>query len=83
MVANVGSTEAVKSAVKAGLGVSIVLADAVGDDVAAGRLAAVPIAGAALEKTFYIARPADLPDQDVTARFAHSLVGDPPAPTDG
>ncbi len=83
VVANVGSTEAVKSAVKAGLGVSIVLADAVGDDVAAGRLAAVPIAGAALEKTFYIARPADLPDQDVTARFAHSLVGDPPVPTDG
>ena len=77
MVANVGSTEAVKSAVKAGLGASVVLSEAVSDDVRAGRLASVRIKGARLVKTFYIARPAALPDDDVTACFARSLARDP------
>ena len=76
MVANVGSTEAVKSAVKAGLGASVVLSEAVSDDVRAGRLASVRIEDAPLVKTFYIARPAALPDDDVTARFARSLACD-------
>ena len=74
MAANVGSTEAVKSAVKAGLGASVVLRAAVDDDIAAGRLAGAVIDGAPLVKTFYVARPAALPDDDVTARFAQSLV---------
>lgn len=76
IAANVGSTEAVKSAVKAGLGASVVLEEAVSDDVQAGRLASVAVAGEALAKTFYIARPANLPDDDVTARFARSLALD-------
>ena len=74
MTANVGSTEAVKSAVKAGLGASVVLREAVADDLRAGRLAGVLIEGVPLIKTFYIACPADLPEEDVTARFARSLV---------
>ncbi len=76
IAANVGSTEAVKSAVKSGLGASIVLEQAVADDVADGRLASVALEAVPLAKTFYIARPANLPDDDVTARFARSLAGD-------
>lgn len=75
IAANVGSTEAVKSAVKAGLGASLVLRAAVADDLAAGRLAGVVIDDTPLIKTFYIARPAALPEDDVTARFAQSLAG--------
>ena len=62
-----------KSAVKAGLGASIVPEQAVADDVAGGRLASVVLDAVALAKTFYIARTANLPDDDVTARFARSL----------
>lgn len=52
-----GSTEAVKRAVRAGLGVSIVLAATVADEVAAGTLAAVPIAGdTPLTKTLWAVR---------------------------
>ena len=76
MAANVGSTEAVKSAVKAGLGASVVLSEAVCDDVKAGRLASVGIENAPLVKTLYIARPTNLPDADVAARFTRSLALD-------
>lgn len=76
IAANVGSTEGVKSAVKAGLGASVVLEEAVAGELRAGSLAGVAIEGAELTKTFYIARPANLPDDDVTARFARSLVRD-------
>ena len=72
--ANVGSTEAVKGAVKAGLGASVVLEEAVSDDVRSGRLARVAIENVPLAKMFYIARPAALPNEDVTARFARSLL---------
>ncbi|WP_243636436.1 LysR substrate-binding domain-containing protein, partial [Klebsiella pneumoniae] len=43
-----GSTEAVKQAVRAGLGVSLVMASAVQDEVRSGALVALPIPG--LEK---------------------------------
>lgn len=76
VAANVGSTEAVKSAVKAGLGASVVLEAAVADDVQAGRLARTVVEAAPLFKTFYVARPATLPDDDVTARFARCLMLD-------
>ena len=46
-----GSTEAVKQAVRAGLGVSIVARSAVTEDVATGRLAVLDIAGPAVRKT--------------------------------
>lgn len=50
-----GSTEAVKRAVAAGLGVSIVLYGAVSEDLAAGRLHAVAVDGLVLEKTIWCA----------------------------
>ncbi|MBL4610888.1 LysR family transcriptional regulator [Halopseudomonas sp.] len=49
-----GSTEAVKQAVKAGLGVSLVMASAVEEEVRAGTLCAVPVAGTGLLKELYV-----------------------------
>lgn len=45
-----GSTEAVKQAVRAGLGISLVLASSVTQEVASGTLSAIPLAGAGLSK---------------------------------
>lgn len=50
-----GSTEAVKQAVKAGLGISLVLASSVADAVKAGSLVAIPFAGAGLDKDLFVA----------------------------
>jgi DNA-binding transcriptional LysR family regulator len=48
-----GSTEAVKRAVRAGLGISLTLASAVQDEVRAGVLRALPIRGIPLSKPLY------------------------------
>lgn len=49
-----GSTEAVKQAVKAGLGISLVLASSVRDEVRAGSLHAIPLAPPGLAKDLTI-----------------------------
>ena len=67
------STEAVKSAVRAGLGCSIVLRGAVKSDVAAGNLKMLSVKGTKLEKTFYIATPSGLSAQTLPARLAAFL----------
>lgn len=64
-----GSTEAVKQAVMAGLGVSIVLAGAVQREVDGGQLAALPLAGAPLRKPFHVTVPANLPEDTPGAAF--------------
>ncbi|NKC31084.1 LysR family transcriptional regulator [Falsiroseomonas selenitidurans] len=56
-----GSTEGVKRAVAAGLGVSVLLACAARDELAAGSLVAVPLAGPALYRQLWAVLPADLP----------------------
>lgn len=62
-----GSTEAVKQAVRAGLGVSLVLESAVQQEVRAGTLRAIPFSGP-LEKDLYViwrsvpAQEEELPD---------------------
>lgn len=53
--ANVGSTEAVKRAVASGMGASIVLSEAVSDEIENGRLASVHLAGITMRKTLYLA----------------------------
>ena len=68
-----GSTEAVKQAVIAGLGISLTLACAVRDDVDSGRLAALPIAGARLTKALYLVTPTDIPPTSPIAAFADFL----------
>ncbi|WP_339842544.1 LysR family transcriptional regulator [uncultured Halopseudomonas sp.] len=49
-----GSTEAVKQAVKAGLGVSLVMASAVEEEARAGSLRAIPVAGTGLLKDLFV-----------------------------
>lgn len=70
-----GSTEAVKHAVKAGLGVSIVLAGAVADEVRAGSLRALTIDGCTLAKDLFVIRHADQPPGALGPRFAAHLLG--------
>lgn len=64
-----GSTEAVKHAVKAGLGVSLVLAGAVGEEVAAGSLAARPVEDTPIEKSLFAVHADDLPQGTPAHRF--------------
>ncbi len=54
VVAEMGSTEAVRQGIREGIGVSILSELAVRDDVAAGRLAALRVAGLALTRHFYL-----------------------------
>lgn len=51
-----GSTEAVKHAVQAGLGISLVMAAAVTHEVRNGQLHAIPISGEPIQKALYVVR---------------------------
>lgn len=54
IVAVMGSSDAVRQAVRAGLGVSILSTRAIRDDVEAGRIAALRLKGIQIERNFYI-----------------------------
>lgn len=54
VVAEMGSTEAVRQAIKNGLGVSILSAIAVADEVKSGQLKSLLIAGVDLKRHFYL-----------------------------
>jgi DNA-binding transcriptional LysR family regulator len=54
IVAEMGSTEAVRQAVKNNVGLSILSAVAVADDIKAGLLKAIPIEGLQLKRSFYL-----------------------------
>lgn len=56
VVAELGSTEAVRQAVKNGLGVSILSAIAVADDVQNGTLKTLSVAGLNLDRQFFLTR---------------------------
>jgi DNA-binding transcriptional LysR family regulator len=69
-----GNTEAVKRAVRAGRGVSLVIAAAVADEVRAGQLVALHLKDTELAKDLKIISPIGLPDAAPAARFvAHVL----------
>jgi DNA-binding transcriptional LysR family regulator len=70
-----GSTEGVKRAVAAGLGVSIVLACAIRDEVATGTLVAVRLAGVQLARTIHAVIPRDAPPGSAPRRFVSRLAG--------
>jgi DNA-binding transcriptional LysR family regulator len=53
-VAEIGSTAAIKEAVKAGIGISILSRCALRDDINYGRLVAVTVQGQTLERSFYL-----------------------------
>ena len=65
-----GSTEGVKRAVMAGLGVSIVMRAAVEDELRSGQLVALSLAGRALTKSLYAVRRTDDAPGSPAARFS-------------
>jgi DNA-binding transcriptional LysR family regulator len=69
-------TEAVKMAVRHGLGVSLVLSSAVASEVAAGHLVARPLADADVAKDIYCITPEDLPATSGAYRFREQLLAD-------
>ncbi|WP_438971217.1 LysR family transcriptional regulator [Methylophaga sp.] len=71
-----GSTEAVKQAVKENLGVSLVSASTVTEEVTRGTLSAVPVAGGTLNKTLIIVQRKE-PQLDVSQQsFVEHLYDD-------
>ena len=56
VVAEMGSTEAVIQGIKARIGISIVSARAVAEDVERGTLVVIPLQGVKLERAFYLAQ---------------------------
>ena len=70
-----GSTEAVKQAVRAGLGISITLESAVRDEVRAGTLRALRVADTPLAKPLFSIFPAGLSSTSPAAQF-HAFLQD-------
>lgn len=68
-----GSTEAVKQAVKAGLGISLVLAACVREEVAAGSLKAIPVSQPGLAKILQVVCPDVIHDQPAVTNFVSQL----------
>lgn len=73
-VGGFGSTEAVKRAVRAGRGVSIVMAATVADEVAAGLLVAVPLKAVDLAKELKIITPLSVPSSSPAGRFVARMM---------
>ncbi|MEJ2460388.1 MAG: LysR family transcriptional regulator [Candidatus Thiodiazotropha sp.] len=73
---SLGSTEAVKQWVKAGLGVSLVLAGSVERERRDGTLCAIPVEGEPLYKELYVVWRDALSPQSLSRRFAESLLVD-------
>jgi DNA-binding transcriptional LysR family regulator len=68
-----GSTEAVKRAVRAGIGISIVMACSVIDEVRAELLVALPLQGIDLTKTLFAAHRYPLPETTLADGFIAAL----------
>mgnify|MGYP000975245197 CR=1 FL=1 len=71
---SLGSTDAVKHGVAAGLGISIVLQACVRDEITAGRLVGLQITDASITKEFYVATPSDAPASSEARRFVTHLL---------
>jgi DNA-binding transcriptional LysR family regulator len=56
IAATLGSTAAIKEAIKAGLGVSILSRMAIREELAAGSLQEIPLGGAPMRRSFYLLR---------------------------
>lgn len=69
-----GSTEAVKHAVQAGMGISLVMASAVKDEVNSGRLALLRIEGLAPSKQLYFVRREDAAMNLLISRFIEFII---------
>lgn len=69
-----GSTEAVKRAVQVGMGISLVMASSVEDEVNSGRLAALRIEGIAPSKQLYLVRREDAAMNALVSRFIEFIM---------
>ncbi|KMQ75590.1 LysR family transcriptional regulator [Marinobacter subterrani] len=68
-----GSTEAVKQAIKAGLGISLVLAACVREEVRSGSLRAIPVSDPGLAKELMVVCPDAFLDHPPVATFVSHL----------
>ncbi|MBJ7278283.1 LysR family transcriptional regulator [Marinobacter salarius] len=68
-----GSTEAVKQAVKAGVGISLVLAASVTDEVRAGTLRAIPVSDPGLAKELVVIWPETIARHPPVSSFVSHL----------
>lgn len=82
LISGFGSTEAVKRGVRAGLGVSVVLEISVADEIAAGALVAIPIAGGELVKQLWLVAPSGLPESAPASRLLSALARSARVPVD-
>lgn len=69
VVRQMGSTDAVKHAVAAGLGISVVMRAAVRDEVAAGTPVAIPLEQPVLRRKLYAVLPGETPEQSPARHF--------------
>jgi len=74
-VAEIGSTAAIKEAVKAGIGVSVLSRFGVRDDVACGRMAVVKIRGHTMYRPFYLIHRKNRVLSPVAEVFLEYLLG--------
>jgi len=79
IAANLGSTEAVKEAVKANIGISVVLAASVHEEVASGSLVALPIKGASLRKEIWAIHADTVSKNPLLSGFMSELMEQRPA----
>lgn len=75
----VGSTEAAKRCVLAGMGLSFVSRHAVADELAAGRLEQVPLPGTPVPRRFWVVVPRDRTPSSATAALVALLRAAAPA----
>lgn len=75
VILSLGSTEAVKNAVRNGLGISIVFESAVEDEVRSGALAALRLRNVELAKPLHLVHRRGLPAGNAVLRFADLLAG--------
>lgn len=68
-----GSTEAVKQAVRAGLGISLVLAACVREEVESGSLCAIPVSGPGLAKNLVVVCPEAFVEHPPVTSFVSQL----------
>jgi DNA-binding transcriptional LysR family regulator len=73
VVAEMGTTTAVIQSIKSGVGVSILSPVAVREDLAEGRLKALPVADLVLERHFYLIRHRQRSPSTVAGAFAEYL----------
>lgn len=72
-VAEMGSTEAVRQGVKAGIGVSVLSAQAVADDLEHGTLATVPMEGLRILRPFYLVQRKNRQSSPLCTAFLEHL----------